>query len=111
MAAPIRAADARVRSSMPNANLLTHWYLQLPSLILAALICLLLGRLVLSFAVSGGNPVMRILTAITKPVVVVVGAITPRMVPPAGVIVFAVAWLAAARVAVVWVAMARGVRL
>jgi len=96
---------------MPNASFLAYWYLQLPSLILAALICLLLGRLVLSFAVSGGNPVMRILTAITKPVVVAVGAMTPRIVPPAGVIVFAVAWLVAARTAVLWVAMATGVRL
>jgi uncharacterized protein YggT (Ycf19 family) len=96
---------------MPNASLLTYWSLQLPSLILATLIYLLLGRLILSFAVSAGNPVMRLLTALTDPVLVPVGAITPRVVPPATVIVFAVAWLAAARVALLWVAMARGVRL
>ena len=96
---------------MPSASLFANWYLQLPSLILAALIYLMLGRLVLSFVLGGGNPVMRLLAAITDPVVVTVGAITPRVVPPPAVMVFAIAWLVVARVAVLWVAMAKGVRL
>jgi len=96
---------------MPNASLLSHWYLQLPSLVFAALIYLLLGRLVLSFVLGGGNPVMRVLAAITDPVVVTVGAITPRVVPPVAVMVFAIAWFAAARIVVLWIATAMGVRL
>jgi hypothetical protein len=96
---------------MPNASNLAYWSLQLPSLLLAVLIYLLLGRLLLSFVLDGGNPLLRLLVAVTDPVVVTVGAVTPRIIPPGGVMVFAIAWLAAARLAVVWVAMVRGVRL
>jgi len=96
---------------MPGASLFTHWYLQLPSLVLAGLIYLLLGRLVLSFVLGGGNPLLRILAAVTDPVVMTVGAITPRVVRPAAVLAFAIAWLVAARVVVLWVALAKGVRL
>jgi hypothetical protein len=93
------------------SSFLTNWYLHLPSLLLAAFVYLLIGRLVLSFLLGDGNLVMRVLNAVTNPVVAAVGAITPRVVPPAGVMVFAIAWLFAARVAVTWVAMVRGVRL
>jgi hypothetical protein len=97
---------------MPSAaNLLTYWYLHLPSLLLAALIYLLLARLLLSFMLGAGNGIMRVLGAITYPVVVTVGAITPRIVPPRGIIVAAIVWLAAARVAAFWVALAMGMRL
>lgn len=96
---------------MPKPTFLTYWYLYLPSLILAALIWLLIGRLVLSFILDAGNVVMRVVGAITRPVVAVVGAITPRIVPPAGIIVAAIAWLLVARVALFMGAMARGVRL
>lgn len=96
---------------MPNSSLFTNWYLHLPSLLLAAFIYLLIVRLVLSLLLGEGNVVMRALAAITNPVVATVGAITPRVVPPAGVVIFAIAWLFAARVAVLWVAMVRGVRL
>src|SRR5262245_26252029 len=89
----------------------TNWYLDLPSLVLAAFIYLLVVRLVLSFLLADGNVVMRVLAAVTNPVVATVGAMTPRVVPPAGVMVFAIAWLFAARVAVTWVARVRGVRL
>lgn len=93
------------------SSFLANWYLHIPSLLLAAIIYLLIGRLVLSFLLSEGGLVMRALAAITNPVVATVGAITPRVVSPAAVIVCAVAWLCAARVAVLWVAMVRGVRL
>jgi hypothetical protein len=118
---------------MPStASLLTHWYLHLPSLLLAALICLLLARLLLpaliylllaaliyllparpllSFMLRAGNGVTRVLGAITYPVVATVGAITPRIVPPAAIIVVAIMWLVAARIVVFWVAMVIGVRL
>jgi uncharacterized protein YggT (Ycf19 family) len=96
---------------MQSAGFVTHWYLHLPSLLLAALIVLLLVRLVLTPVLGADNLVMRLLAAVTKPVVAAVGAITPRIVPPAGVLGFAMVWLAALRMAVFWVASVKGVRL
>ncbi len=96
---------------MPSSSFFTYWYLHVPSLALAALIFLLLGRLVLAQFLNTGNLVMRVLAVVTNPVVATVGAITPRAVPPTAVMVLAVAWLAAIRVAVLWIALAKGVRL
>jgi hypothetical protein len=84
--------------SMPSASDLSYWYLHLPSLLLAALIYLLLVRLILAPVLSAGNPAMRVLAAITNPVVKSVAAITPRVVPPALVVVFAIMWLLSARI-------------
>jgi hypothetical protein len=83
---------------MPSADALSHWYFQGPSLLLAALIYLLLGRLLLTPVLRAGNPLMRVLAAITDPVVRTVGAITPRVVPSALVVVFAIMWLLSARI-------------
>jgi hypothetical protein len=96
---------------MPNASLFTYWCLNLPSLALAALIYLLIGRLVLSFILDGGNAARRLLDAVTDPVVATVGAITPRAVPPAGIVVAAIVWLVAFRIVVLMVALMMGVRL
>lgn len=97
---------------MPSAaSLVTHWYLHLPSLLLAAFIYLVLARLLLSFVLGAKNGVMRVLAAITLPVVATVGAITPRIVPLRGVLVASMVWLAAARVVAFWVALAMGLRL
>jgi hypothetical protein len=96
---------------MQSASFTTYWYLHGPSLLLAAFIVLVLGRLILTPLLSAGNPVMRVLAAVTKPVVATVGAITPRIVPQAAVLVLAMVWLATLRVAVFWVALVTGVRL
>jgi hypothetical protein len=96
---------------MPSTNFFTYWYLHVPSLVLAVLMVLLLVRLVLTPVLDPGNIIMRLLAAITKPVVAPVGAITPRIVPLTGVLLLGVVWLAALRVAVVWIALAKGVRL
>ena len=96
---------------MQSASFVTYWYLHLPSLLLAAFIVLLLVRLILTPVLGTDNLVMRVLAAITKPVVATVSAITPRIVPPAAVLVLAMAWLAVLRVAVFWVAVVKGVRL
>jgi hypothetical protein len=96
---------------MPNAGSLTYWYLQLPSLLLLAMIVLLLVRLVLWPLVDPGAGVIRLVRAITEPVVVTVGAVTPRIVPQAGVVVCAILWLAAARVVLVMAALAMGMRI
>lgn len=96
---------------MQSASFVTYWYLHLPSLLLAALIVLLLVRLILTPVLGAGNLVTRVLATVTKPVVATVSAITPRIVPPDAVLVLAMAWLAALRVAVFWVAVVKGVRL
>jgi hypothetical protein len=110
----VRLQDAtrtRVSPIMPNAGTFTYWYLQVPSLILLAMIVLLLARLVLSLVLVGGGAVMRLVGAITQPVVAAVGTVTPRIVPQAGVIVCAIIWLATARTVVVMLALGMGVRL
>jgi hypothetical protein len=96
---------------MQSVSFVTYWYLHLPSLLLAAFIVLLLVRLILTPVLGTDNLVTRVLAAVTKPVVATVSAITPRIVPPAAVLVLAVAWLALLRVAVFWVAVVKGVRL
>jgi len=96
---------------MPNTGSFTYWYLQVPNLILLAMMALLVVRLVLSLVLSIGSGVMRPMGAITYPVVATVGAVTPRIVPAAGVVVCAIVWLAAIRTGLVMVALAMGVRL
>jgi len=98
---------------MPGASFFAPWYYHVPNLILAALIWLLIGRLVLSlvFGPGRGNFVVRLLEVVTSPVLGAVGAITPRLVPAGLVVVFAIAWLLAARVALFVAVSATGVRL
>jgi hypothetical protein len=98
---------------MPGSGFLAHWYFHGPDLILAALIWLLVARLVLSLAFGAGHPnaLLRLVRAVTDPVVTAVGAITPRVVPATLVIIFAVAWLLAARIALFFAVSAAGVRL
>jgi uncharacterized protein YggT (Ycf19 family) len=83
---------------MPSASSLSYWYFHGPSLLLAAFIYLLLARLVLSPLLDGDNLVMRLLAAVTNPVVKAVGAITPRVVPSPLVVLFAIMWLLSARI-------------
>ena len=83
---------------MPSASSLSYWYFHGPSLLLAALVYLLLARLVLWPFVAAGTPVMRVLATITNPVLKAVGAITPLAVPAALVVVFAIMWLLSARI-------------
>jgi len=95
-------------SGMPS--FFDHWYFRVPDLVLAALVYLLLARLVLSLILDRANVAMRTLAAVTGPVVTAVGAITPRIVPPALVLLFAIVWLLAARIVLFQVAMAIGMR-
>ncbi len=97
----------------PRANFLTHWYYHIPDLILAALIYLLLARLVLAliWRADSDKLMVRVLERVTDPVLEGVAAITPRAVPPGLVIAFAVVWLVVARLALFIAVTARGVRL
>ncbi len=96
---------------MPNAGTFTYWYLQVPNLVLLAMMVLLLVRLVLSFVLHDDGAVMRLVGTMTQPVVATVGAVTPRIVPAAGVIICAIIWLMAVRTVLFMVALAMGVRL
>jgi hypothetical protein len=96
---------------MRNVSLFTYWSMQLPYLLLTVLIVLLLLRLLLGGALGSDSRLARLLGALTLPITAAVGAITPRIVPPAGVIVCAIAWLIAARVVLSMVALGMGVRL
>jgi uncharacterized protein YggT (Ycf19 family) len=83
---------------MPSTSFLSYWYLHVPSLLLAALIYLLLGRLILAPFLRSDSFIMRVLVAVTNPVVRTVRAITPRVVPSPVVVVFAIMWLLSARI-------------
>lgn len=96
-----------------GASFLAHWYYHVPNLIMAALIWLLLGRLALALVLGprSDNAVVRLLYGITNPVLAGVGAITPRLVPAGLLIVCAIVWLLAARVALFVAVAATGARL
>jgi uncharacterized protein YggT (Ycf19 family) len=85
----------------PSQSLITHWYFHIPNLIMAALIYMLIGRYVLSliFGWTSDNVIVRVISAVTDPVLKVVGAITPKIVPAGLLILFSVVWLFVARVA------------
>jgi uncharacterized membrane protein len=98
---------------MRSPGYLAHWYYHVPDLILAALIWLLVARLVLDLLPGSGsdNFLVRLVVGVTDPVVRGVGFVTPRVVPSLLVIACAAAWLLAARVALFVAVSARGVRL
>jgi YggT family protein len=85
-----------------SANpLIAYWWFHLPNLLLAALMYTAIGRLVLSFVFDpdSKNYIWRFFVRFTDPVVRLVTFVTPAAVPPLVVLVFAVVWLFAARVA------------
>jgi YggT family protein len=83
----------------PTQSFFAHWYFHIPNLILAALIYTLIGRYILSLFLSNDKVIMRVFSSVTDPVVRAVGAITPRIVPHGVLLLFAIVWLFAARIA------------
>jgi|SRR5688572_14275470 YggT family protein len=83
----------------PTQSFFAHWYFHVPNLILAALMYTLIGRYILSLFLPADAVIVRVFSSVTNPVVRGVGAITPRVVPAGLVIVFAIVWLFAARIA------------
>lgn len=82
-------------------SLFTHWYFHLPNFILAAAIYTLIGRYLLSlvFAADSDRVVLRVFRNITDPILKVVALVTPKIVPGGLLIIFAVVWLLALRMA------------
>jgi hypothetical protein len=104
----------RVVEPMTSAPTLLgpYWYVAAVGLLLAALSYLLIARLVIDllFPSPTGNLPFRIVRQVSDPVVRVVGAITPLIVPGPLVTACAIAWVFALRISVVQVlaAMAMG---
>jgi hypothetical protein len=94
----------------PSHAWLAAWHVQTLNLLLAAMAYALLVRLILSGVVRSGAWPVRLLSVLTDPILRAVGAITPRVVPPPIVIVFAVAWLFAARLLLAFAATIAGLR-
>lgn len=82
-------------------SLFAHWYFHLPNFILAAAIYTLIGRYLLSlfFGADSDRVVMRVFRNVTDPILKVVALVTPKIVPRGLLMVFAVIWLLAARMA------------
>jgi uncharacterized protein YggT (Ycf19 family) len=79
----------------------SYWYFHIPNFILAALMYTLMGRLLLGLVVPDGwdNYIWRFFKASTDPVLGVVRVATPSILTQPVVIIFAVLWLMALRVA------------
>jgi uncharacterized membrane protein len=90
---------------------MTNWSYHLSDVLLTALTYLMMLRLLLSLFRLSNTAVVRAVSAITAPVLALVGAITPRMVPPPLLLLGALAWLYAVRVVLRAGVAATGVRL
>lgn len=79
---------------------LGFWLFQVPNFLLAIAIYTLIGRYILSIFFRPGSEavIWKVFCQITDPILSVVGAITPRIVPPPLVILLAVVWLMMARI-------------
>jgi YggT family protein len=86
------------------------WLFHLPNVLLAALIYTLIGRYILSlmFPPDSQKVVWRVFKQITDPVLNGVRAITPAVVPPPLLNLFAVVWLLLARVLLYFVVRSLG---
>jgi YggT family protein len=93
-------------------SFLAHWQFHLPNMLLAALFYTLIGRVILAmlFRLSPERVLMRAFARVTDPVLHAVAAITPRVVPPGLVLVFALVWLMLLRMLLFITAVAFGMR-
>lgn len=82
-------------------NFWSYWYFHIPNFVLAAVMYTLMGRLVLGFFVpeNWDNYIWRFFGLITDPFVKIVRLVTPQVLSHPVVIVFAVLWLMAIRLA------------
>jgi uncharacterized protein YggT (Ycf19 family) len=82
--------------------LIQYWYFHLPNFVLAAVMYTIIGRFILSFFAppNWANYIWRAFVRITDPVVKLVARITPAIVPPPLVLVFATLWVMLARIGV-----------
>lgn len=96
----------------PTDTFFTHWYFHVPNLVLAALAYSLIGRYLLElvFAKKPDAVIVKVFRQVTSPVVNIVRAATPAIVPDGLVIVFAFVWLTVARMFLYLTIIAMGVK-
>jgi uncharacterized protein YggT (Ycf19 family) len=96
----------------PIDSLSTNWWYHVPNLVMAAMIYTLIGRYVLDMLFGNRDVVMlKVFRQITDPILKAVRAITPAIVPNGVLIVFAILWLMAGRMAWFLLAVMFGMRL
>lgn len=95
-----------------SESFIAHWQFHLPNLLLAAAFYTLIGRIILAmlFRLSPDRVMMRAFATLTDPVLHATAAITPRVVPPGLLLVFALVWLLLLRMALFVTAVAFGMR-
>jgi YggT family protein len=94
----------------PSQSFFAHWYFHLPNLAMAALTYTLVGRYILALFLDQDRVLVRVFNSVTDPVLAVVGAITPRIVPAGLLVVFAMIWLFVARIALFFILAMMGIR-
>jgi hypothetical protein len=94
----------------PSQSFFAHWYFHLPNLAMAALTYTLIGRYILALFLDQDRVIVRVFNSVTNPVLAVVGAITPRIVPAGLLVVFAMIWLFVARIALFFILAMMGIR-
>jgi uncharacterized protein YggT (Ycf19 family) len=84
-----------------NQTFFAHWYFHVPNFLLAAAIYTLIGRYVLSlfFGATSDRVILRVFATVTDPILRAVASVTPRLVPPGLVLISALVWLLALRMA------------
>lgn len=82
-------------------SIASYWYFHLPNFALAALMYTMLGRFLLGLMVDADSPnyIWRAFCRLTDPVVAVIAAVTPKVVPPALLWLFGFVWMFWLRVA------------
>jgi hypothetical protein len=94
----------------PSQSFFAHWYFHLPNLAMAALTYTLIGRYILALFLDQDRVIVRVFNSVTNPVLAIVGAITPRIVPAGLLVVFAMIWLFVARIALFFILAMMGIR-
>lgn len=95
-------------------SFLDYWWFHLPNLLMAAMIYTLIGRYALELFFARRNQdavILKVFRSVTDPVVKLVRLLTPAIVPDGLVVVFAVLWLFAGRMAWFLAAVMMGMRI
>ncbi len=96
----------------PAESFTTYWWYHVPNLLMAAMVYSLIGRYLLEIFFRGREAViLTVFRTVTDPVVKLVRAVTPAIVPGGLVVVFAIVWLTALRMFWFLTAVAAGMRL
>ena len=115
MSAPFFVHPAKQENKRPvtaSDSFFAHWYFHLPNMLMAAAFYTLIGRAIMAmlFRLSPDRVLMRAFAVVTDPILRGVALVTPRVVPPGLVLVFALVWLLLLRMVLFLTAVAFGMR-